>query len=409
MMIIEDINTIDNYFIKTLLTGNQCASMAACPIYCNNKYYGYISFSTLTAPKKWTSYEIQVLLGLSVVISQAVMNHGVKKMLRYEKEQLEVTLLSISDGVIITDKNGHIQLMNQAAEEILEKNFKTVKDQYLGQIINVYEETFQQYCRKVFQENKEEALHYSFPQNTRLQTISGNEKNIEGKVDVIKDNGNGIIGRVMVFRDVTVRISREKKITYLSQMDALTGLYNRGYTEQLLKEINDRDHHSLTIIMGDLNGLKMTNDFFGHQEGDERLRQIGRIINESCRGDDVAGRWGGDEFLIILENAVEQDAKEICKRIKDKCENLGGEVAKYCISLGYAMKHKEDKSIKETIKRAEDHMYNKKEKEAARYKIMILEKMKLKFPPEKMKDLENQERFRSLSKEIGHLVEASDA
>ncbi|GAI71513.1 unnamed protein product, partial [marine sediment metagenome] len=81
---------------------------------------------------------------------------------------------------------------------------------------------------------------------------------------------------------------------------SLTGLYNRTYFEEELKRLDTKRQLPLSIITGDINGLKLVNDAFGHLKGDLYLCEAARILEESCRKEDVIARWGGDEFSIIL-------------------------------------------------------------------------------------------------------------
>ncbi|MEL7601719.1 MAG: GGDEF domain-containing protein [Bacillota bacterium] len=92
-------------------------------------------------------------------------------------------------------------------------------------------------------------------------------------------------------------------ITYLTFHDQLTGLYNKAYFDKTLKALEHDDARlPVSVLIGDMNGLKFVNDVFGHQEGDQWLKRMALIIAQSCRQNDIAARWGGDEFAIILPN-----------------------------------------------------------------------------------------------------------
>lgn len=82
--------------------------------------------------------------------------------------------------------------------------------------------------------------------------------------------------------------------------DKLTDLFNRAYFEEELRRLDTIRQLPLSVIMGDINGLKLVNDAFGHREGDNLLIKCGKFLKESCRKEDIISRWGGDEFAILL-------------------------------------------------------------------------------------------------------------
>lgn len=134
------------------------------------------------------------------------------------------------------------------------------------------------------------------------------------------DEKGKIIGTFGISRDITDRKKAEEKIEYLSFHDGLTGLYNRAYFDEELNRLDTERQLPITIVMGDLNGLKVINDIYGHSRGDMLLRNIADILKESFRKEDIISRWGGDEFISILPKTSVKDAESIIKRIKELCE-----------------------------------------------------------------------------------------
>ena len=179
------------------------------------------------------------------------------------------------------------------------------------------------------------------------------------------ENDPLINGVLMNFHDITDQRDREKEITYLSYHDVLTGLYNRAYFEKKLSQLDDSQYLPISVIMGDINGLKLVNDAFGHGEGDKLLSNISNILSENCRSGDVLARIGGDEFCILLPKTSAEEALEICKHIQTDCKNQNernGQKAFYLsISLGYATRNSDDtRSLKSILADAEDSMYKQK-------------------------------------------------
>lgn len=153
---------------------------------------------------------------------------------------------------------------------------------------------------------------------------------------------------------------RNEEIKYLSYHDQLTGLYNRRFFEEELKRLDTSRNLPLTLIMADINGLKLVNDAFGHTMGDQLLKKTGEIFKSACRRDEIIARLGGDEFIILLPNTSLIEAEEISKRIVKKSKEIKLGPVFFSISLGYDSKTKENQSIEEIFKTAEDHMYRRK-------------------------------------------------
>lgn len=112
-----------------------------------------------------------------------------------------------------------------------------------------------------------------------------------------------------------------KKVEELAATDPLTGLYNRRHFARLLEQLfaeNQRYGTELACVMIDLDGYKQLNDSFGHQMGDQLLVAAGRVISANMRRMDVAARYGGDEFVLLLPHASGQDAQGVAERIRDE-------------------------------------------------------------------------------------------
>ena len=114
-------------------------------------------------------------------------------------------------------------------------------------------------------------------------------------------------------------MKRKEEIIHLSYYDNLTGLYNRRFWEEELKRLDNKRHLPLSLIVGDVNGLKLTNDAFGHSVGDKLLIKIADIIKASCHNDEVIARVGGDEFLIVLPKTDIKSAQTVIEKITSAC------------------------------------------------------------------------------------------
>ncbi len=161
-------------------------------------------------------------------------------------------------------------------------------------------------------------------------------------------------------QDITERKQAEEQIRYLSLHDQLTGLYNRHFLENEMKRLDTGRQLPNSIIMADLNDLKLVNDTFGHEVGDEMLEQTAEILRDSCRLEDIITRWGGDEFVIFLPQTTRENANTICNRINEKCKETYIKDIPLSLALGSATKNSTEKSLAETIIEAEEGMYKQK-------------------------------------------------
>jgi len=151
-----------------------------------------------------------------------------------------------------------------------------------------------------------------------------------------------------------------EEILFLSYSDKLTGLKNRAYMEKVLNELDKNEQASYYIIMGDLNGLKLTNDALSHVEGDKLLRIVSKILRENCAYDDVISRWGGDEFIILIKSKDEVYVSNLIDKIRGKCENETEFHFKISVALGYAGSYEEDSNMEAVMGLAEKRMYRNK-------------------------------------------------
>jgi diguanylate cyclase (GGDEF)-like protein/putative nucleotidyltransferase with HDIG domain len=168
--------------------------------------------------------------------------------------------------------------------------------------------------------------------------------------------------------DITEKKQKQEEILYLSYHDQLTGLYNRRFYEEELNRLDTKRNLPITLIMADVNGLKLINDSFGHVMGDELLKKVAKMIKKGCRNDEIIARLGGDEFVILMPKTNENEAEEIIKRIKGLISNEKVGAVGLSVSFGYKTKSNEDYDIHELFKNVEDHMYSHKLYESASIK-----------------------------------------
>ncbi|MDY0234805.1 MAG: diguanylate cyclase [Gudongella sp.] len=197
------------------------------------------------------------------------------------------------------------------------------------------------------------------------------DKTVLIQADSVYENDK-IIGAVMTFKDITDRKTAEEQIKYIGSHDHLTGLFNRYWFDEKLRKLDTLDKLPLSLIMADLNGLKLLNDTYGHAIGDEFLKSAAGIFKLVCRKKDIVARWGGDEFVILLPNTSYDEASLIADRILQESSQVQCEGVPVSMTLGVSCKVSEEEDISIMMKLAEDKMYRQKLTDSRSAKSAIL-------------------------------------
>ncbi len=194
-----------------------------------------------------------------------------------------------------------------------------------------------------------------------IHPTKGGGKWLSVTVSLIGQVSTGNVRFTYVAEDISERKAVEEKLMFDSYHDHLTGLYNRRFFDEELNRLDVKRSLPISIIMADINGLKFTNDSFGHAHGDVVIKSAANILKQNFRAEDVLARIGGDEFMVVVINTDNNKAQEIIDRIKERISlNKDLMPFAYSISFGCATKIDEDEKIHRTVVDAEDKMYRNK-------------------------------------------------
>lgn len=157
-----------------------------------------------------------------------------------------------------------------------------------------------------------------------------------------------------------------QKLADLAMRDDLTGLYNRRYIMEVLarqKALADRGHVGFTLCYCDLDHFKRVNDRFGHQRGDDVLREFGTVIDQVVRSVDFVARFGGEEFLMVLVDADAEEARRVATRLGERTRALDVDAHlpdyRLSVSVGVA-EFRPGESLEDVIQRADRALYQAK-------------------------------------------------
>lgn len=269
-----------------------------------------------------------------------------------EKELLRTTLLSVGDGVIVTDQFGKVTMINRRAIKLL----GIMQWEALGEPID---HVFQGVDLKELFSRVMASREVVEIERGSLVTVDGSKLNISLTLAPITNHDHQVEGAVLVFRDITEMVNYQSEIEYLSYKDQLTGLYNRRYFEQELACLDDGDL-PFSIVMADVNGLKLTNDAFGHAVGDQLLCKVASVLTGAASHLGTVARLGGDEFVILLPRTHQDGAEALVAKLRSLAAREVVKSIKLSISFGWETKIDATQSVEEVISKAEDHMYKNK-------------------------------------------------
>jgi diguanylate cyclase (GGDEF)-like protein/PAS domain S-box-containing protein len=277
------------------------------------------------------------------------------------REKLQATLISVGDGVITVGIDGRIQFLNPVAQMLTGWSLEEAAGKPLEIIFNIINEYTRDPVENPVTEVYKTGEIVELANHTLLITKNGDEVPVEDTAAPIRDSGGVLIGCVLVFRDFSERKEKQRYIEYLSYHDHLTGLYNRRYFEEELQRIDIEGNLPLSFVYADVNGLKMINDAYGHDRGDELIQNVAETLKAECRPQDVITRVGGDEFVVMMPHTTTETTEAILKRIDSRLEEVHIVDVPVSISFGWETKVDANQSARDVLRRAESAMYRKKE------------------------------------------------
>ena len=291
---------------------------------------------------------------IAVMFSDITRKSQAESLAERQKLRLEALFKNSSDAIILFDSHQEIIDINEKFTELFGYTIDEIRGKKVDMVVA---------SEAIFDKANKLTSDLLNGHDISMESVrfgaDGQPREVSIKGITIKLN-NEIIRGYGIYTDISQRKKAEREILYMNYHDQLTNLYNRRFFEEELRRLDTERNLPISIIMADVNGLKLYNDAFGHVEGDNLLIKAAELIKKECREDEIIARLGGDEFVILLPKTNSEEAKRIIKRIKTSGSEICLKSMELSISLGWSTKKSVDQDINELLKNAEDNMYKNK-------------------------------------------------
>ena len=281
-----------------------------------------------------------------------------KQELTYKQQWLSSLFKNSNDPIARLDADHRILNINQKFTKLFGYSLEEIKGMDLDDVLDRPKQKVanREVTSRFLAGNQVEfeGVRYSKYGEKKVCLIRGIPVEIDGQM----------VGGYAQYIDITARKEQEDKLKYTSTHDPLTDLYNRFHLEKELVNLNRFKECPVSIIIFDLNGLKLINDSYGHRAGDLFLIEFAEILQDSFSAPATVGRWGGDEFLAIIpEDLTRQEVEQLAEKTTSKeiqINSNNGDDLFISVAYGISMKRKPEENIFDTLHDAENNMYRDK-------------------------------------------------
>ncbi len=342
--------------------------------------------------------EEEELTGITGMISDLTDRKWAEVLIRRAEEKYRSIFENAVEGIFQSTLDGHFIVANPACARILGFNSP---EELITQGPNGERNYFvdQERYRELQRLLEEKGVVENF--EVEVYRRDGEKIWISMNALAIRDPRGLVQFYEGTLENITERKWADDQIRYLTFHDKLTGLYNRLYFEEELRRLDTERQLPISLIMGDVNGLKLVNDAFGHQEGDKLLIRIAGILKDCCRKEDVVARLGGDEFAIFLPRTSNRVTTEIMDRIRNACQQANYGPIQLSIAMGAVTKEDPNQSIQEVLREAEERMYRNKLLESKSVRASIISSLRRTLFEKSHETEEHTNRIQELALQIG--------
>ncbi len=276
--------------------------------------------------------------------------------LTWKRKESEYDVLERTPALIwVVDRQGNFLYANRACERFWGTDARGLPGKAMSDVSPVLAEHLQEKLEEVL-DNRQESSQELF-----LESAEGKSRCFEIVLTPVFDQQDEVKETTCTAYEITGLKRMEEELKQISMHDSLTGLYNRAYFEEEMRRLDAHRHYPVSIVVFDVDGLKIINDILGHKQGDELIKDAATIIKKPFRTSDVVARVGGDEFAVILPSTSEKTTEQICQRLKAALQeyNRNNIRIPLRLSIGYATGEEPGEMIS-IFEKADQRMYQDK-------------------------------------------------
>lgn len=239
---------------------------------------------------------------------------------------------------------------------------------------------------------------------TKCMNSKGDNIYFQVKASPLYNSKGSLLGAIAYLKDFTKAKDIETKIHQLSFHDFLTGFYNRAFIDEELRNLDSEEELPLSVIRAEINGLKLVNDTFGYQQGDNLIVQGATIIKDACIDDATICRWNGSGFTIVLPKTNYQTSMDICHKIESSCKQCTETAVPLSISYGTATKVDAAEDINKVIVDAEKMMLRSKVVVSKDMRGSIISSLQKLLEEKTEETVEHAVRINNYATEMGRII-----
>lgn len=281
-----------------------------------------------------------------------------------EKDRLQTTVRSIGEGVALIDADGRIEYINPAAEQLFGLRSQHALHRPPNEVFDCFDDQGERISTAM-----EDCLHSGTPQKKQCVLYDNNKTKfvVEETATPLLDRLGTLVGAVSVFRDVTEAQQLTEQLIHAADHDVLTGLPNRNLLKDRTRQAiarAQRKHGSFALLFVDLDEFKAVNDTMGHASGDALLVDVAKRLSDCVREEDTVARFGGDEFVVLLDNLTHQSqveavANKILRTLREPFQ-LSAKSATVGASIGCSLYPRDGLDAESLLCHADTAMYRAK-------------------------------------------------
>jgi len=325
---------------------------------------GFVDFERNAFESDYSAEEVKLLEAVGELITGLKLRWLEEEKNRELKDKFSKLVENATDWIWEIDEEGIFTYSNIQVENLT----GYTRSEILGK--SIYSFMKPQEARKVKTALTDAAKNRINLYQLQHEMINKSNHQIffETSATPILESHDKVVGFRGISRDIIDRVLTNRRFDYMGMRDLLTGLYNRNYFEEEIKRLSHSRNYPIAIIYADVNGLKAVNDAFGHEKGDELLKEAARVLQSSLRSYEVLARIGGDEFAAVLLNIDKAEAENAASRIKNNVElyNRENRGVPLSLAVGVATAESSEQSFEEVLSTADELMY--KDKICSRFK-----------------------------------------